>query len=148
MGYMSSFLEERSSFSDSPFPRFSPITDLYLGKSENGLSTLEAKLELVIGVKQSWYDYRTRKNLMQETTGLPLDITHSDFFIARGVAQPRVCVESGLNPCVVGARNVGSLARVELGRGWMSPKGRLVILSQAGGPSHLLFFISASGVFS
>lgn len=44
MEYVSSFLEERSTFFDSPFPRFSPVTDLYLGKSETGLSTLEAKL--------------------------------------------------------------------------------------------------------
>lgn len=47
------------------------------------------------------------------------------FFIAGGVAQRRVRVESGLNPCVVGARNVGSLARVELGRGWTSPQRKI-----------------------
>lgn len=34
-------------------------------------------------------------------------------------------METGLNICVVGARNVGSLARVELGRGWTSPQKKI-----------------------
>lgn len=60
---------------------------------------------------------------MQETTGAAFRYNpfcpFFKFFIAGGVAQVRVQVESGLNLCVVEARNVGSLARVELGQGWM-----------------------------
>lgn len=42
------------------------------------------------------------------------------------MSQLRAWVESELSLCVVGSKNVGSLARVELDRGWRSFQRKIV----------------------